>query len=89
MIDSYQNQESSMSDISKKLIEIGSQFEDNQDLLDAIIEQDNSDDLLTAIGMAIANSEGMITINETGKKHLKLSLEYLEQIIQDLEVDDN
>ena len=78
-----------MSDISKKLIEIGSQFEDNQDLLDAIIEQDNSDDLLTAIGMAIANSEGMITINETGKKHLKLSLEYLEQIIQDLEVDDN
>jgi hypothetical protein len=78
-----------MSDISKKLIEIGSQFEDNQDLLDAIIEQDNSDDLLTAIGMAIANSEGMITINETGKKHLKLSLEYLEQIIQDLEGDDN
>jgi len=40
------------------------QFEENEELLEAITGSDNAEDLLVAIGMAIAYTEGAITLNK-------------------------
>ena len=69
----------------EKLIEIGNQFEENSDFLDAVIEHDDGEDLLVAIGMAQAFSNKAITLKDHGEKHLKKSLETLEEIMQDYE----
>lgn len=76
-------------DVVERLIEISNKFEDNSDLLDAVIEHDDGEDLLVAIGMAQAYSNEVITLNDKGKKHLKKSLEVLEEIMQDFEDEDD
>ena len=67
----------------EKLIEIKDQFEENDELVEAILERENAEDLLVAIGMAIAYTEGAITLNKTGESHLKTSLEEINQIAEE------
>jgi hypothetical protein len=71
------------------LIEIKDQFEENEELFEAIVASDNAEDLLIAIGMALAFSEGAITLNKVGESHLQSSLEALKKILNDFEDDDN
>jgi hypothetical protein len=59
------------------------QFEENEELLEAITGSDNAEDLLVAIGMAIAYTEGAITLNKIGESHLKTSLEEINQIAEE------
>ena len=73
----------SLSDVCERLIEIKDQFEDNEELVEAIVASDNAEDLLIAIGMAIAYTEGAITLNKTGESHLKTSLEEINQIAEE------
>lgn len=73
----------SLSDVCERLIEIKDQFEDNEELVEAIVVSDNAEDLLIAIGMAIAYTEGAITLNKTGESHLKTSLEEINQIAEE------
>lgn len=75
---------SSISKVCDQLIEIKDQFEENEELLEAITGSDNAEDLLIAIGMAIAYTEGAITLNKTGESHLKTSLEEINQIAEEL-----
>jgi exonuclease VII small subunit len=71
------------------LIEIKDQFEENEELFEAIVASDNAEDLLIAIGMALAFSEGAITLNKVGESHLQSSLEALKKILNDFEDEDN
>ena len=73
----------SLSDVCERLIEIKDQFEENDELIEAIVASDNAEDLLIAIGMAIAYTEGAITLNKTGESHLKKSLEEINQIAEE------
>ena len=73
----------SISKVCEQLIEIKDQFEENEDLVEAIFGKDNAEDLLIAIGMAIAYTEGAITLNNIGENHLKTSLEELNQIAEE------
>lgn len=73
----------SLLDVCERLIEIKDQFEDNEELVEAIVASDNAEDLLIAIGMAIAYTEGAITLNKTGESHLKTSLEEINQIAEE------
>lgn len=73
----------SLSDVCDRLIEIKDQFEENEELVEAIVASDNAEDLLIAIGMAIAYTEGAITLNKTGESHLKTSLEEINQIAEE------
>jgi molybdopterin-guanine dinucleotide biosynthesis protein A len=72
-------------EVVERLIEVSKKFEYNPDLLDVVIEHDDGEDLLVAIGMAQAFSNKAITLNDHGEKHLKKSLETLEEIMQDFE----
>jgi molybdopterin-guanine dinucleotide biosynthesis protein A len=72
-------------EVVERLIEVSKKFEYNPDLLDIVIEHDDGEDLLVAIGMAQAFSNKVITLNDKGEKHLKKSLETLEEIMQDFE----
>lgn len=74
---------SSISKVCDQLIEIKDQFEENEELLEAITGSDNAEDLLVAIGMAIAYTEGAITLNKIGESHLKTSLEEINQIVEE------
>lgn len=74
---------SSISKVCDQLIEIRDQLEENEELLEAITGSDNAEDLLVAIGMAIAYTEGAITLNKTGESHLKTSLEEINQIAEE------
>ena len=65
---------SSIAKVCEQLIEIKDQFEENEELVEAITGSDNAEDLLIAIGMAIAYSEGAITLNKEGESHLQTSL---------------
>ena len=47
----------SISKVCKQLIEIKDQFEENEDLVEAIFGKDNAEDLLIAIGMALAYAQ--------------------------------
>ena len=76
---------SSLEKVSERLLEIRDQFEENEELVDAIVASDNAEDLFIAIGMAIAYSEDAITLDKKGEAHLKTSLEELDKIIQELE----
>jgi hypothetical protein len=49
-----------ISKVCDELIEIRDQFEDNEELFEAITSSDNAEDLLVAIGMAVAYTEGNI-----------------------------
>ncbi len=73
----------SISTVCDQLIEIKDQFEENEELLEAITGSDNAEDLLVAIGMAIAYTEGAITLNKIGESHLKTSLEEINQIAEE------
>ena len=64
------------------LIAISDQFDTNGDLTDSILENDKAEDLLVALGMAIAYNEGVITLNKTGEKNLRFALQELNQIIE-------
>jgi len=79
----------STSSVCEQLIEIKDQFEENEELFEAIVASDNAEDLLIAIGMALAFSEGAITLNKVGESHLQSSLEALKKILNDFEDDDN
>jgi molybdopterin-guanine dinucleotide biosynthesis protein A len=72
-------------EVVERLIEVSKKFEYNPDLLDVVIEHDDGEDLLVAIGMAQAFSNKAITLNDHGEKHLKKSLKTLEEIMQDFE----
>lgn len=74
---------SSISNVCQQLIEIKDQFEENEELLEAIVASDNAEDLLIAIGMALAFSEGAITLNKVGETHLESSLEALKEISEE------
>ena len=69
----------------KRLIEIKDQLEENADLVEAIISRDDVEDLLVALGMAAAYSEGVITLNKTGEQHLMSSLVELLQIYEEFQ----
>jgi hypothetical protein len=71
-----------ISRVCEDLIAIKDQFDDNGDLIDAILEDDKAEELLIALGMAIAYQVGAITLNKTGEKHLKLSLQELDHIME-------
>jgi hypothetical protein len=74
---------SSISKVCDQLVEIKDQFEENEELVEAITGSDNAEDLLIAIGMAVAFTEGAITLNEIGENHLKVSLEEIKQIAEE------
>lgn len=74
---------SSISNVCQQLIEIKDQFEENEELLEAVVASDNAEDLLIAIGMALAFSEGAITLNKVGETHLESSLEALKEISEE------
>jgi len=69
--------------VCEQLIEIKDQFEENEDLVEAVFGNDNAEDLLIAIGMAVAYTEGAVTLNDIGESHLKTSLEELNQIAEE------
>jgi hypothetical protein len=73
----------SISRVCEQLVEISEQFEENEELVEAIVGNDNAEDLLVAIGMAIAFTEGAITLNKIGEKHLNTSLDQISQIIEE------
>lgn len=74
---------SSVSIVCEQLIEIMDQFEENEELVEAILASESGEDLLIAIGMAVAYTEGAITLNNKGESHLKTSLEELSQIAEE------
>jgi hypothetical protein len=78
----------SISKVCEQLIEIKDQFEENEDLVEAIFGKDNAEDLLIAIGMALAYTEGAITLNKVGESHLESSLEALKEISEEFEGDE-
>jgi len=73
----------SITKVCEQLIELKDQFEENEDLVEAVFGNDNAEDLLIAIGMAVAYTEGAITLNNTGESHLKTALEELNQISEE------
>ena len=75
----------SLSKACETLIEIKDQFEENQELVDAVLASDNGEDLLTAIGMAIAYTEKAITLNEIGESHIKATAKELTEIAEEFE----
>jgi hypothetical protein len=80
-----------ISKVCEQLVEIKDQFEENEELVEAITGRDNAEELLVAIGMAIAYTEGAITLSKKGESHLKVSLEELSRIAEesdDLDEDD-
>jgi hypothetical protein len=80
---------STISKVCDQLVEIKDQFEENEELLEAITGSDNAEDLLIAIGMAIAYTEGAIALNKKGESHLKASLEEINQITEDFDYIDD
>jgi pyruvate/2-oxoacid:ferredoxin oxidoreductase alpha subunit len=80
---------SSIAKVCEQLIEIKDQFEENEELVEAITGSDNAEDLFIAIGMAIAYSEGAITLNKTGENHLKISCKELDQLVEEFEEGDD
>ena len=79
---------SSISKVCERLVEIKDQFEESEELVEAIVARDNAEDLLIAIGMALAYTEGAITLNKKGESHLKESLKDLEEITEEFENSD-
>jgi len=79
----------SITKVCEQLIEIKDQFEENEDLVEAVFGNDNAEDLLIAIGMAVAYTEGAITLNNTGENHLKTALEELNQISEEFDETDD
>lgn len=73
----------SLSNVCERLIEIKDQFEENEELVEAILGSENSEDLLIAIGMALAYSEGAISLNYVGESHLKSALKALNVIAEE------
>lgn len=73
----------SLSNVCERLIEIKDQFEENEELVEAILGSENSEDLLIAIGMALAYSEGAISLNDVGESHLKSALKALNVIAEE------
>ncbi len=76
---------SSIEDVVETLIGIKDQFLENDEILQAVLEHDDSEELLIALGMADALSAGVITLNKTGEKRLKSTLKELEQLLEDFE----
>jgi hypothetical protein len=72
-----------ISKVCEQLVEIKDQFEENEELVEAITAKENAEDLMVAIGMAIAYTEGAITLNKKGESHLKASLEEISQIAEE------
>ncbi len=75
----------SIDDVCEQLIEIKDLFEENEELVEAVVASDKAEDLLIAIGMAIAYSEEAVTLNKVGQAHLKVSLKQLKEIVQEFE----
>lgn len=69
----------------KRLIEIKDQLEENADLVEAIFSREDVEDLLVALGMAVAYTERAITLNKTGEKHLMSSLEELNEVYEEFQ----
>ena len=69
----------------ERLIDIYDQFDENDELVEAILARDDAEELLIAIGMALAYSEGAITINKIGESHLKAAVIELTEIAQEFE----
>jgi hypothetical protein len=74
-----------LSKACETLIEVKDQFDENQELVDAVLASDNAEDLLIAIGMAIAYTEKAITLNETGESHIKAAAKELTEIAEEFE----
>ena len=76
---------SSIEDVMESLIGIKDQIPENEEILQAVLEHDDSEELLIALGMADALSAGVINLNKTGEKRLKSALRELEKILEDFE----
>jgi molybdopterin-guanine dinucleotide biosynthesis protein A len=76
---------SSIEDVTESLIGIKDQFLENDEILQAVLEHEDSEELLIVLGMADALSAGVITLNKTGEKRLKSTLKELEQLLEDFE----
>ena len=76
---------SSIEDVMESLIGIKDQIPENEEILQAVLEHDDSEELLIALGMADALSAGVINLNKTGEKRLKSALRELEKLLEDFE----
>ena len=79
---------SSISEICDQLVEIKDQLEDSEELVEAILDSENAEDLLVALAMAAAFAEDAVTLNKKGEAHLKTSLKELEELSQNIDEDD-
>ena len=65
-----------ISKVCDELIEIRDQFEDNEELFEAITSSDNAEDLLVAIGMAVAYAYmNFVMFSETKEDEVALAKE--------------
>lgn len=69
----------------ESLIGIKNQLPENEEILQAVLEHDDSEELLIALGMSDALSAGVITLNKTGENRLKSALRELEKLLEDFE----
>ena len=79
---------SSILEICERLIEIRNQFEENEEIVEAMSARENAESLFIAISMAIAYIEGAISLNNTGENHLRTSIQEIEQILKEIEEGD-
>jgi hypothetical protein len=75
----------SISEVVEELNILNQEFADNIQLTDAILEHEDAESLLIAVGMAVAHKEGAITMDKKGEKHLRTALATLSQIFDSLE----
>jgi hypothetical protein len=70
------NMSAPISKVCDELIEIRDQFEDNEELFEAITSSDNAEDLLVAIGMAVAYAYmNFVMFSETKEDEVALAKE--------------
>ena len=75
----------SISKVCDQLVDFSDQFGDTEGFVEAIVGSENAEDLVIAIGMAIAFSEGAITLNKVENLHLRSSLKELTEIAKEFE----
>jgi hypothetical protein len=80
---------SSILEICERLSEIKDQFEETEEIVEAISARENAEDLFVAISMAIAYLEGAITLDETGESYLQTSIREIERILEKIEGGDD
>ena len=80
--------ELSIAEVVHELNILNREFADNTQLTDAILEHEDAESMLIAVGMAVAHNEGAITVNTHGERHLRSALTALSQILNSIEEHD-